>query len=90
MESWHSSLRRLLPTHPNIFVFIYAIKKQHTITKIHIQNAQQGATPPRRRKKYILLEDRLKKAFSDHVAGVLTTDMLLSRVKYCIKISKPN
>ena len=41
MESWHASLRRLLPTHPNLFIFIHAIKTQQASSKIVVCQAER-------------------------------------------------
>jgi len=80
MESWHAGLGRMLPTHPNIFVFIHAIKQQHACSKIIKVKAKIGDRPPKRKPKYKKLEEKIQKGFNKHVSGEITTMDLLSRV----------
>jgi hypothetical protein len=88
MEGWHSGLKRKLPIHPNIYVFIKFVKTEIACATVTIEKATCGEEPPRRKPRYVELEKRLLRAHSDHLTGVINTDELLNRVKYCVQKCK--
>lgn len=88
VESFHSSLKRLLPTHPNIYVFVNALKKIHACAKLEIAKAACDASPPKRQRKYVKLEERLAKAFSKHKAKQIDTERLLATVQHYVNTTK--
>ena len=89
MESWHASLRRVMPAlYPNIYVYIGALKKIYACTKIEIAKAAMGESPPRRKPKYIQLEQRLIQVTNKHRSGSITTMQLVNKVQYITKIAK--
>jgi len=53
----------MIPTLPNLFIFIHAIKQQHACSKINKPKGRIGDSPPKRKSKYIRLEERIQKAF---------------------------
>jgi hypothetical protein len=88
LESWHSGLKRLLPTHPNIFVFVTALKQMQALTQITIAKADCGVTPPKRQRKYVELNKRLEKAFAMYNGGKINTVQLLNKVQHCVNTTK--
>ena len=88
MEGWHSQLKRLLPIHPNIFIFIHGLKKMQAITHMNISKADAGASPPQRKPKYVKLEVKLKKYYEMHQRKEINTDTLLSKVQHCVNLAK--
>ena len=88
MEGWHSSLRRLLPTHPNIFVFIGAIKQIQVGAQVTMAKALAGQSPPKSKLKYRKLDEKVLKAHNRHENGDIDTDQLLRTVKHCFNATK--
>ena len=88
VESWHSRLKAVLPTHPNIYIFVKALKTIHACTKITIDKASCGVSPPKGKAKYIRLEQRLEKAFMRHRTLSISTEVLLATVQHCVNTTK--
>ena len=88
MEGWHSGLNKCLPVHPNIFIYIHAIKICQASAEKDISKSEAGASPPRRKPKYIRLEEKISKAHSQHVAGKIDTYRLLRTVQYSVNLNK--
>jgi len=88
MESWHGQLNKMLPSHPNIFVFLSAIQKQHTCASVKIAKANAGESPPISRRKYVMLEKKLASAYQKHRQGGIDTQQLLSKVQYSVNTCK--
>ena len=88
MESWHASLRRLLPTHPNLFIFIHVIKTQQAFSKILVCQADGGKSPSKPKLKYRQLDERICKVTAKHVHGDIDTDALLSKIQHYVNTSK--
>jgi len=59
----------MMPTLSNLFIFIHVIKQQHACSKIYKSKAKIGDSPPKRKSKYIKLEERIQKAFDKHASG---------------------
>ena len=80
MEGWHSSLRHLLPTHPNIFVFIGAIKQIQVGVQVTMAKALAGQSPPKSKLKYRKLDEKVLKAHNKHENGAIETEQFLRTV----------
>ena len=59
VESWHASLKHLLPTYPNIYIFIDDLKKQQAIGQLTIAKADAGQSPVKQKLKYRRLDKKL-------------------------------
>ena len=88
MENWHGRINKLLPTHPNIFIFINAIKDDQANAQITMAKADVGQSPPPSKPKYRKLEDKLTKAYEKHVSGVIDTNQFLRKVQHCVNVFK--
>ena len=88
MESWHAELKKCLTVHPNIFVFIHGLKICQASTKVAISKAEAGASPPKRKLKYVKLEEKIQKAFDKHVSGEIDSGRLLRIVQYSVNLTK--
>ena len=82
VESWHSTLKKKLPIHPNIFVFINALKVIESGGQLVLLRVDAGEEPPRRRVKYVQLEEAIQKSHASHVSGEINTTNLLKRVRH--------
>ena len=58
LEGCHNRLKRLVEkAHPNIYKFVEAIRKEHTVTEsVFVLQLEAGARPPRRALKAIKIE----------------------------------
>lgn len=88
MESWHSSLKRVMPRHPNIFTFINIMKEQQALTKIAIFKAEAGSLPPTGNLKYNRLNEKIIKLHEEHYTGKINTAALLRKIKHCVNTAK--
>jgi len=52
MENWHGRLNKVLPKHPNIFVFISALKQDNSNAEVTMAKATTGQSPPKGKPKY--------------------------------------
>ena len=77
VESWHSTLKQKLPLHSNIFVLVKALKLQESGTDLILRKADAGESPPKRRPKYLKLENFIQKVTSQHVMEEISTGDLL-------------
>ena len=82
VESWHSTLKQKLPTHPNVFLLVTALKKMEDGTRLTLMKADAGESPPRRRPKYIKLEEKLVKMHQQHQNGEINTAQLLRQARH--------
>ena len=82
VESWHSTLKQKLPMYPNIFMLINALKMMECGTELTLLKADAGESPPRRRIKYVKLEEKLKRANDLHKNGSISVMDLLKRIRY--------
>ena len=82
VESWHSTLRQKLPTHPNVFLLVNTLKTMEDGTRMTLLKADAGESPPRRRPKYIKLEQKLTKIHQQHQHGEINTAQLLRQVRH--------
>jgi len=91
MESWHAQLQKCLTVHPNIFGFIHGLKICHASAKKYLSKAAAGASPDKRKPKYVQLEARIHKAFEKHMRGDIDTGSsgrLLRYVQYSVNLNK--
>ena len=62
LEAWHKTLNDYHNTHsPNIFASIVALKKEQAKSEIKLAQLNHGAAPVAKRRKYVRLEDRLRR-----------------------------
>ena len=47
--------------HPNVYRLLDSLRREQTLTELTLRQARQGASPPRRRPKYRLLDRRLER-----------------------------
>ena len=85
VESWHSGLSGRLPCHPNIFIFFNEIKRRQSLVQLSVLRADNGEDRPRRKRKYVELEDKLSRIHREHVNGVIGTEQLLRQARHCCK-----
>ena len=85
VESWHAGLKRNMPTHPNIFVFVEEIKRQDRLAALSISKAKNGVSPVKRRPKSVKREKRIVKITEQHKKGEIDTQTLLDRARYCAR-----
>ena len=78
----------LLPTHPNLFIFIHVIKMQQASSEILVCQADGGKSPPKPKLKYRQLDERICKVTAKHVHGDIDTDALLSKIQHYVNTSK--
>jgi len=57
-------------------------------TKVAISKAKAGASPPKRKLKYVKLEEKIQKAFDKHVSGEIDSGRLLRIVQYSVNLTK--
>jgi hypothetical protein len=88
MESWHATLKLILPAHPNIYVLIGVLKQQQALAKVNIAKAAAGQSPPKRKAKYRKLEEKLQKLNEKHVLQHINTNQLLTKVHNCVNTAK--
>lgn len=88
MESWHAQMKRDLPCHPNIFVFLRALKIGQANAEMDIAKVEAGIEPPTRRPKHVNFEQKIANAHQKHVDGRINTDSLLCIVQYHTNICK--
>ena len=64
VEGWHSYLDRVIPIHPNIYVFIKGIKDMPipAHAQIIMAKATAGHSPPKSKLKYIRLDKKNQKS----------------------------
>ena len=81
VESWHSRLNRTVGlVHPNVYRLLDSLRREQTFTELTLRQARQGASPPRRRPKYRLLNRRLERLPDAYRQGQTTTEQYLDAV----------
>lgn len=81
-------MKKHLPTHPNIFVFLNALKIAQAKTEMDISKVEVGVEPPVRKPKLVKFEAKIEESYKKHVDGQITTDRLLSIVRYHTNVCK--
>lgn len=62
VEGWHNALRSFIGhSHPNIFKFIDNIKSEQSLQEMKISQISASQEAPPSKKKYTLLDERIKK-----------------------------
>ena len=83
VESWHSRLNRTVGlTHPNVYRLLDSLRREQTLTELTLRQARQGASPPRRRHKYLQLDRRLERLRDAYRQGLTTTAQFLDAVRH--------
>ena len=85
VESWHSTLKQKLPTHPNVFVLVKALQQIECGTQLTIVKADVGESPPLRRAKSVKLDEKLKHAYDKHLIGEINSAELLRQTRHCVR-----
>ena len=89
VEAWHASLQTKLPHKPNIFVLITALKLEHNCRQIEVRKVDAGENPPRRRPKYVRLEERRERMYTKFVSGQITVQELLHQARHLERTLAP-
>lgn len=67
LEGWHNAFSCSLgQSHANIWTFIDALKKEHSMVHMAISHHQSGMLPPPRKRKYIAIDNRLNVIVADY------------------------
>lgn len=85
VESWHSNLKKTLPIHPNIYIFVSYLKKIQSGAKLTLLKADAGESPKKRRQKYVNFESAITKVHKQHENGDISTSHLLRKARHFVR-----
>ena len=67
LEGWHRHFNRCFPAaHPTIWKFINVLKNDASVQQINAANYAAGGPPPKRRRIYQAINDRLRRLHADY------------------------
>ena len=85
IESYHHTLNSDVEVHhPSLWVFIRKLKDQQVRSKHTIRNAHNGQEPPRRKRKWRRLENKLIRLKQDYNDGARDINSFWKAVSNCI------
>ena len=83
LEGWHRKFNAVISRlHPNIYQLVDVIKGEQALTDLAAVQLDAGSQPPRRRRKYIAVDQRLKLLKEAYVGGEKTIDRSIVGVAY--------
>lgn len=65
VEGWHRGFNSSLGSHPNVWKFIEAIKKENSHSVFILNQVLGGVEPPYKKKKYKSVDEKLKRIVSN-------------------------
>jgi len=87
LEGWHQKLNRLTKkAHPNIFEFISVIQTEQAANEVKILQLEGRAAPPRKRSKYVRLDQRLLTLKQTFESGEKTVIEYADAASYLLSI----
>ena len=83
LEGWHRKFNAVISRpHPNIYQLVDVIKGEQALTDLAAVQLDAGSQPPRRRRKYNAIDQRLKLLKEAYVGGEKTIDRYIVGVAY--------
>ena len=70
--------------HPSLWLFIRHLKDRQTLTEETIMLAERGDAPPRRRRKWRILETSLVRLKAQYNGGNRNIESFWSAVSHCV------
>ena len=87
LEGYHSGLKKAIKVaHPNIFVFIEAIKVEQKKNEVKLGQALSGGQVSQPRGNYVRLEKKIQDRIAQYSSGSLTIDNFLDQIGYLFKL----
>ena len=87
LEGYHSGLKKAIKVaHPNIFVFIEAIKVEQKKNEVKLGQALSGGQVSQPRGNYVRLEKKIQDRIAQYSSGLLTIDNFLDQIGCLFKL----
>ncbi|KAL8620153.1 hypothetical protein ACOMHN_067003 [Nucella lapillus] len=80
----HRILNDYIVRRPNIWVFLRVLKDQQALSENTFEAVRRGELPPRRRKKWRNLEERLQELKRQYNTGARNLDQFWSALTYLV------
>jgi hypothetical protein len=78
VEGWHNRLNRAVRRHhPNVLDLVEVLREEQAAIDTTVEAARQGVPPPRRRRKYREIDERLQNLRADFTDGTLNPERFL-------------
>ncbi|RWS20349.1 uncharacterized protein B4U80_05280 [Leptotrombidium deliense] len=86
VEGWHSALNKAVgKAHPKIYELIHVIKEQQASFEITVRFLDQGRSTVTKKKKYVDLNESVKKLTEMYNVGAKTRIQFLNCIGYALK-----
>ncbi len=83
LEGWQSKFIAVIGRpHPNIYQLMDVIKEEQAVTELTAVQLEAGSQPPRRRRRYAAVDERLAKLKKVYTEGDKTIDLYIFGVAY--------
>ncbi len=83
LEGWHSKFNSIISRpHPNIYQLLHAIREEQAVTELTAVQLEAGSQTPRRKRRYVAVDDRLARLMKAYVDGEKTIDQFVVGVAY--------
>ena len=83
LEGWHSKFNSIISRpHPNIYQLVDAIKEEQALTELTAVQLEAGSQPPRRKRRYIAVNERLDRLKKAYIDGEKSIDQFIVGVAY--------
>ena len=86
VEAWNSKLNKAMGGHfhPNVYQLSDFLRKEQSHTEATVERARRGEAPPRRKPKYVRLDETLGRLKRRYQEGALTSHEFLSAVRHLV------
>ncbi|KAL8592084.1 hypothetical protein ACOMHN_032554 [Nucella lapillus] len=89
LESFHAAFNRTFHTvHPNIFIFVYGLKKRQDETKTTVASLDAENAPPPQKRQRKNKEDRIRRALQQYQAGQRPVRSYMDAMCMTVKLGK--
>ena len=83
LEGWHNKFNAVISwPHPNIYQLVDVIREEQAVTELTAVQLEAGSQPPRKRRRYTAVDERLAKLKKDYTEGDKTIDQYIVGVAY--------
>jgi hypothetical protein len=89
LEGWHLSMKtKIRIHHPNLYVFIDAIKKEQKVQSVRLGQAEDGGQVNFVRQKVVRCDEKIKKRIAQYTSGERTALDFLDKVGKHLKLKE--